>query len=135
MKGRIGKLVEDGRPVRKRGKGKQPGGVVRVTKADGSVSTFYQTRSDIGKVVNAGQVASPPTLRVERSERAPLQQNIAPRVRAANARSASEAIELVRDRQRSAWLATQLKDPHNRTITQAVADTTANLAHNIESSA
>lgn len=102
MNGRIGTThVEDGRPVRKRSKGKQPGGAVKITRADGSVEVFYQTKAQIGKIVNAGQVASPPTLRVQRTERAPLQQDITPRV--SRGVTASDAIEQVRERQRAIY--------------------------------
>ena len=97
--------VEDGQNVSRRVNGRrnvqQRGGVVKVTRADGSSETFYQTRAQIGKVVNAGQKASPPTLRVQRLERAPIEQGIAPRVRRGVA--ASDAIEQVRERQRAKY--------------------------------
>ena len=78
-------------------------GELRVTRSDGTVEVFNEKRAtdEARRAVRQRdrELKSPPTLRVERSERAPISSGEA-RKREPGAISVSDAIEQVREHQR-----------------------------------
>ena len=81
-------------------------GELRVTRSDGTVEVFNEKRAtdEARRAVRQRdrELKSPPTLRVERSERAPISSGEA-RQRDPRAMQVSDAIEAVRNEQRERY--------------------------------